>query len=142
MKNWDEWFLDLADFVAARSKDPSTKVGAVITRGDHTVASFGFNGLPRGVADTEERLNDRELKYKLVVHAELNAILSLREPIQPDYMMYCSLPPCSNCAAAMINAGIRNVTVDGSIDVPDRWLENMTLARQILEEAGVKCYAI
>ena len=62
LSKWDERFIELARLVAAWSKDPSTKVGAVIVRPDRTVASVGFNGFARGVDDTEERLNDRALK--------------------------------------------------------------------------------
>src|SRR3990172_2103187 len=71
---WDSRFLRLAEFVAQWSKDPNTKVGAVIVDGTHRIVSLGFNGFPRGV-DDDERLRNRELKLKLMVHAEMNAIL-------------------------------------------------------------------
>ena len=63
---WDRRFLELANFVASWSKDPSTKVGAVIVRADRTVASMGFNGFPRGVLDHEGRYADRATKYAMV----------------------------------------------------------------------------
>jgi len=46
---WHDRFFAMADLVGSWSKDPSTKVGAVIIRPDRTIASVGYNGFPRGV---------------------------------------------------------------------------------------------
>ncbi|MEC9336570.1 MAG: CMP deaminase, partial [Candidatus Thermoplasmatota archaeon] len=75
MADWDGRFLGLAAHIAAWSKDPSTQVGCVIVGPDREVRSTGFNGLPRGIADTEARLTNRERKYPLICHAEENAIM-------------------------------------------------------------------
>jgi dCMP deaminase len=133
LSNWDHRFLALAEFVAGWSKDPSTQVGAVVMRPDKTVASLGFNGFPRGVAD-DKRLEDRALKYELVVHAELNAILHAREPLAGYTLYTWPLPPCSRCAAAIIQAGIMRVVSPPPIE---RWRESCELAASILREAGV-----
>src|ERR1700677_378614 len=74
--NWEKRFIDLAVFISSWSKDPNTRVGAVIVGPDREIRSTGFNGFPRGIDDTPERLNDRDTKLKLVVHAEMNAILN------------------------------------------------------------------
>ena len=74
LKRWDLRFLEMSQLVASWSKDPSTKVGAVIIDDDRRVISLGYNGFPKGVAD-DKRLDDREEKYKIVVHAERNALL-------------------------------------------------------------------
>lgn len=71
---WDERYLKMAELVASWSKDPSSKIGAVIVRNNRVVAT-GCNGFPTGVLDEEERWENRELKYELVVHAEQNALL-------------------------------------------------------------------
>ena len=70
MNKWQRRFFDLARLVATWSKDPSSQVGAVIVDDKKRIVSVGFNGLPMGVEDTDERLNVRELKYELIVHAE------------------------------------------------------------------------
>lgn len=72
---WDQIWLDDALSVARKSKDPSTRVGAVIVRDNDKIAE-GWNGFPRGIADTHERYNDRDMKLKLVVHGEMNAVLN------------------------------------------------------------------
>jgi dCMP deaminase len=105
---WDERFLALAEHVAQWSKDPSKKVGAVVVRPDRTMASIGFNGLPRGVSDSAERYEDRALKYPMIVHAELNAVLTAAEPLT-GYTIYAALFPCNECAKAIIQAGIARV---------------------------------
>ena len=74
MIKWDRRFLDLAAFVAAWSRDPSKRVGAVIVDDKKRIVSLGFNGFPRGVAD-DDRLHVRESKYEIIIHAEVNALL-------------------------------------------------------------------
>lgn len=84
---WDRFYLRGAEWISSASKDPSTKVGAVIVRPDRTVASVGYNGFPRKIADTPERLNDRDTKYELIVHGEMNAMAWAREPVD-GYTLY------------------------------------------------------
>lgn len=133
VNKWDVRGLEIAFTVAKWSKDPSTQVGACIMRPDNTIASFGFNGFPRGIKD-DDRLNNREQKYELVVHAELNAILTAREPLN-DYTLYCSLMTCCRCAVHVLQTGIARVVAP----VPDneRWRESIENALLIYKEAGV-----
>jgi len=131
---WDRYFLDLAFQVAKASKDPSTKVGAVIVRPDRTVSAAGFNGFPRGIADTPDRLEDRETKYALVAHAELNAILTAREPLH-GYTIYTTLFSCSNCAKLVIQAGLKCI-VSPTYDI-ERWAASLKLSQEMYDEAGV-----
>ena len=77
---WIARFSDLAKEVSSWSKDPSSRVGAVIVRPDRTVASVGFNGFPRGVEDSQDVIADRDAKLLRTIHAELNAILAAKEP--------------------------------------------------------------
>ena len=71
---WDGRYLALAEQVASWSKDPSTQVGAIAVNPLGNVVAQGYNGFPRGIADSDERYNDREKKYKYIVHAETNCI--------------------------------------------------------------------
>lgn len=138
LSKWDERFIEMAEFVADWSKDPSTKVGAVIVRPDRTIASVGFNGFARGVRDTVERLSNRELKYPLTVHAEINAILSAKEPVCGHTLYVSPLSPCTTCAGAIIQAGISKVVAKcGHIANPSQWLGLFKLAIISLDEAGV-----
>lgn len=114
---WHRRFLKQADEAASWSKDPSRKVGAVIIRPDRTFVSLGYNGFARGVDDSEERYNDREVKLSLVVHAEENAIITAKESLE-GYTLYCTLLPCSRCAGVIINAGIKRVVVWKNPDNP------------------------
>ncbi len=107
LDHWDRRFLALADFIAEWSKDPSTKVGAVIT---HTksrrIVSTGFNGFPAGVEDAPERLFDRATKYEMIVHAEQNALMFAGQHAEGCTLYVTPLPPCARCAALIIQAGI------------------------------------
>ena len=72
-KVWDVRMLRLAKHISSWSKDPSTKVGCVITDVQNRIMGIGYNGFPHGLAD--KNLDDREHKYARTVHAEMNAIL-------------------------------------------------------------------
>src|SRR5664279_4927500 len=74
--DWDEYFMQLARTVSAKSKDPNCKVGAVLVSQDHLVVATGFNGLARTLGDDEELLQKKIDKLDWVVHAEHNAILN------------------------------------------------------------------
>lgn len=131
MRNkWDKRFLRLAREIASWSKDPSTKVGAVIVRSDKTIVSLGYNGFPRGVPDTPEKLQHRDTKLAHTVHAELNAILNAREPLRGTTLYTWPIEPCSHCKAAIIQAGITNIVTMWPSEVhQQRWGQSFHDAR-------------
>ena len=134
---WHIRFLGLARHVAGWSRDPSTKVGAVITKGKRIV-SLGYNGFPQGVDDSPERYNNRETKYKMIVHAEKNAILFAGVPLTGCTLYTWPFPPCSPCAGMIIQAGINRVIAPHpSEDHLTRWGTDFILAGQMFDEAGV-----
>jgi dCMP deaminase len=105
---WDLRFLQLAAHVAGWSKDPSTKVGAVIADGKHVV-SLGYNGFPATTEDRDEWLSDRPTKYEMVVHAEMNAILNARQSVRGLTLYVSPLSPCSECVKLIAASGISRV---------------------------------
>lgn len=132
---WDLRFMELAKHVASWSKDPSSTVGAVVVRPDRTICSVGFNGLPRGVEDHPERLLDRDKKLQYMVHAEANAILSAREPLN-NYSLYVwPFHPCCHCAAAIIQSGIKEVHCPDTAVL--RWSDSFDVAKVMFAEAGI-----
>jgi dCMP deaminase len=135
LSKWDHRFIALAEHVAQWSKDPSTKVGTVIVNMRRQVLSLGFNGFPRGVKDDEARYAEKQVKYKLVVHAEANAIINANDSIR-DCTIYSSKGPCSECAKLIVQAGIIDVicppwSTDGI------WAEDAEFAKTLLNEGGV-----
>lgn len=132
---WDSRFLALASHIAQWSKDPSTKVGAVIVRPDNTICATGYNGFPRALDDSPELYEDREKKLGRVVHAEMNAILTAPEPVA-GYTLYATLMPCSTCILHVIQAGImRVVTPVPTKEQRERW--NFQKTADLMREAGV-----
>lgn len=106
--NWDRTFIQIAFDVSELSKDPSTKVGAVIVSPDNRKFSFGYNGFARKLKETKEMWNNRDLKHELVVHAEINAILNT--PFDTtDCKIYVTHQPCHRCLIHIINSGIKEV---------------------------------
>ena len=137
--DWNSRFFDIANVVASWSKDPSTKVGAVIVRPDRTIASVGYNGFPRGVKDTPEFYEHRPTKYMRTVHAEANAILSAHEPLHGYTLYVTPLHPCASCAGLIIQAGIAKVRYQmrGGNERNDAWTEHYTAMKEMFDEAGI-----
>ena len=140
MSKWDTRFLELAKQIASWSKDPSTKVGCVVVGPDREIRSTGFNGLPRGIKDSDERLNNREIKYPMICHAEENAIMhAARIGISlKECKAYVTWPPCTRCARSLIQAGITEVIYPKSVDIPERWATDFDLSLNMFKEAKVK----
>ncbi|MGD9727372.1 MAG: cytidine/deoxycytidylate deaminase family protein, partial [Nitrospiraceae bacterium] len=134
---WCLRFLDLAHVIAMNSKDPSTRVGAVIANDKKLVVGMGFNGFPRGVVDSAERYNSREEKYPRIVHAEVNAILNAVAAVQ-GCSLFGTHFPCTDCAKVIIQSGIGHViTPAPSADMLDRWGRSFDITKSMFEEAGV-----
>jgi dCMP deaminase len=141
---WDLRFLQLAKQISTWSKDPSTQVGAVLVNDLKQVVGMGYNGFPRKVEDSDERLNNRELKYQIVVHAEVNAIVQAGHEargstlyVYPSFM----LPPiCADCAGVAIQAGVIGIVgynPDPEDERVKRWADSISVAREMWNEAGL-----
>ena len=140
MTDWDKRFLQLAKHISEWSKDPSTQVGCVVVGPDRELRSTGFNGLPRGIEDNEQRLNNREIKYPLICHAEENAIMHAARigMSLKDCTAYVTWPPCTRCARSLIQAGISTIVYPKDIEIPDRWMEDFNLSLNMLKEANIR----
>ncbi len=136
------WAIDMARHVAKLSKDPSTQVGAVIFTPERRFISAGYNGLPRGVEDTAERLTNRDVKYKMIRHAEANAIAFATAPLTGATLV-CTHPCCAQCAGAAIQAGVRHILWPAPDDAfTARWADDMRLVRDMCFEAKVEIHEI
>lgn len=139
MDKWDRRFIELAQSFSLYSKDPSTKVGCVIIGPNKEICSAGYNGFPRGIEDDEKRLSDRNIKYQIVVHAEMNAALNAAR-IGVSLLgctAYITYPPCTRCSTGLIQVGIKRI-VWPKIFLPERWKEDIELSKSILKEAGIE----
>ncbi len=139
----DKWvarFIKLAEEISSWSKDSSSQVGAVIVRPDRTLASIGFNGFARGVSDHPHRISNRDTKLLYTIHAEMNAILSAKEPLNGYSIFVWPFQPCSHCAASIIQAGIKEVycPYNAHLDTYERWRDSFKAALQMFDEAEVR----
>jgi dCMP deaminase len=136
---WDLRFLDGARRVAGWSKDPSTKVGAIMAHNlTHRIQAVGFNGFPAGMSDDPALYADRATKYARIIHAEMNALLHMTEPVTVDTTLYTwPLPPCDRCMVHMIQAGIRRVVAKTpTAALQERWEESYARSAAYLAEVG------
>ena len=139
LSKWDERFLRIANEVAGWSKDPGTKVGAVLVA-DKRIIATGYNGFPAGISDSLERYADREVKIAYTVHAEVNAILNAAKNGSPTAgsTLYVTFPPCVSCASAVIQAGVSRVVRPDLSTSPERWRASFHEGQNLLFEAGIK----
>ena len=140
-KTWGDRYIHLAKEISTWSKDPSTQVGAVVIGNNGEVLSQGYNGFPRGIKDTPQRLKDREKKYNLVVHAEMNAInnASLNGVSLKGSTLYVyGLPICNECAKGVIQVGIDKVIATRPADYNKEWDESIKDAKALFKEAEVE----
>ena len=137
---WHNRFLNLAREISTWSKDPSAQIGAVIVNDERRILATGYNGFPRGIMDNDWRYQDREIKYKYVVHAEMNAIYNATFngiSLNNSTLYVWGLPVCSECAKGVIQVGIKKVIMP-KLDYPDRWVESFRKSRELFSEAGVE----
>lgn len=116
-QKWHMYFMDVAKDTAKMSKDPRTKVGAVLVK-NRKILSVGYNGAPRFFDDnlvpstkSDILFND---KNAYMVHAELNAILNYSGDLTDfkDSTLYVTVSPCHECAKALIQLGVKTIIYD------------------------------
>ena len=138
--DWHKRYLGLAKEVSTWSKDPSKKIGAVAVGVKGQVLAQGYNGFPRNIRHTSKRLNNRELKYKFVVHAEQNLIYNATYngvSLDGSTVYVTGLPVCSECAKGLIQVGVKQVVMPTLLDTPDVWKESFKFTEELFREAGV-----
>ena len=139
-KAWGDRYTCLAKEISTWSKDPSTQVGAVVIGNNGEVLSQGYNGFPRGIKDTAARLKDRERKYNLVVHAEMNAIYNAGlngVSLKGSTLYVYGLPVCNECAKGIIQVGIDKVIATRPADYNKKWDDSIKDAKALFKEAEV-----
>lgn len=137
-------FLPDARAAQGRSKDRSTKVGAVALDDALVIKGSGYNGFPRGVNDDREERHERPAKYRWTVHAEMNVIAqAARQVLEGTTLVLTSLHPCATCAGMLIQAGVKRVLAPeikhpGTGEARFDWTEDEKIAFEMLSEAGVE----
>lgn len=138
---WDKRYIGLAKEIAKWSKDPSKQIGAVAIGDKGQVLAQGYNGFPRGIEDTEDRYNNREEKYKYVVHAEMNCIYNATYngvSLEGATIYISGLPVCSECAKGLIQVGIKRVVYHTGLDIiPNKWKESNDQTIELFSEADI-----
>lgn len=140
-------FLPDAEAARGKSKDRSTKVGAVVIDDDYNIRISGYNGMARKVNDNVEARHERPAKYLWMAHSEENCVSQAARvgiSLKDCTILLTSLFPCTTCSRLIIQSGIkriiapaRNSLGDGKADRHD-WDEQTRVAVEMLEEAGVE----
>jgi dCMP deaminase len=137
---WDIRYLELAEQVSTWSKDPSRKIGALAVGSKGQVLAQGFNGFPRGIIDSNDRYDNRDIKYKYVVHAEMNVIYNATYngvSLDGSTLYVTGLPVCSDCAKGIIQVGIQRVVMKEQ-NIPSHWIASWKMTAGMFDEANIK----
>lgn len=140
MSKWDKRFCELSKFVADWSKDPSAKVGAVVVSKRGGAAGLGYNGFPVGVEDSAERLQNKEVKLDMVIHAEQNALINAGYKTEGSTIYVWGKPICSRCAGLIIQAGVKRVMAlcPDATPATSKWHATGKRAIEMFTEAGIE----
>jgi dCMP deaminase len=151
LNSWDRRYLAVAMQVSHWSKDPSSKMGAVIANTEQRLVALGYNGFPKQVEDCQRRLHNKKVKYEIVVHAEANALLIAGSAAAGGTVyLYGPRPICARCAGILIQGGIKRAvairpppcdeTRAEPVHDPAQmnWAESGRLALQMFKEAEVE----
>ena len=138
LNKWDIRFLRVAKETQSWSKDPSTQCGCVLVK-NKRILSVGYNGFPSNISDSLDRYQNREFKLAAIVHAEKNSLFNAAKngSTTEGCTAYVTWPPCSQCASALIQAGVSKVICPDPYKAPERWKANFIIASSLLYEAGV-----
>lgn len=139
-------YLLLTDKISNFSKDPSTKVGAIFLNKDGTSPrSIGYNGMPRGLDDTNETRNQRPEKYFWYEHAERNGIYNIAREVLEGHIMFSTKFPNMEGARAAVSSGIKKIVTysinnleNSSVEDKEMYIRVSTL----LSETGVELMQI
>lgn len=143
---WDEYWLNMVYFIASRSTDDSTHIGAVVVDDDHVLRSIGYNGFCRGVNHDDPKKQLRPAKYLHMEHAERNAIYSAARTgmVLKGCTIFSNGIPCCDCARAIVQAGIKRVVVDLNWDkaqtevYANKWAEQFIQTKALFDECGIE----
>lgn len=138
--SWDEYFMLQAMVASFKSKDPSTKVGAVFVDSKNHQITMGYNGFIAGLDEKKLPWGNNtsyplsEQKYAYVVHAEANAILHSPSELEGS-RLYVTLFPCHDCAKLIASKKIKEV-----IYLQDKYAEteSVKISKEILKMAGIR----
>lgn len=140
-------FLPDAEAARGRSKDRSTKVGAVVLDDDFNIRISAYNGFPRGCNDNVDARHERPLKYKWTAHSEENCVAQAARvgiSLLGCTLILTSLFPCTGCSRMIIQSGIKRVIAPAvnalGVNMLNRidWDEESIIAIEMLTEAGVE----
>lgn len=138
-----ENFMKVADTVKDRSTCLSRKIGAVIVKDGHIIAT-GYNGSPKGCIHCTDIgfcirkkmgfKSGEGLEYCRAGHAESNAIdqCAKKDGGAEGATIYTTTQPCTFCSIRIINSGIKKIIFLG--DYPNE------LSMQLLKEANIEVY--
>lgn len=139
---WVQVFFDTAFAMAKKSKDPSTKAGAVLVGRGNIVLATGYNGPPANINDDVVPWDLRPQKYAYIIHAEENALLTALDSHGRHEVtgstIYCTHVPCAGCMLRLIRSNVKVIAVpQGTKDYPLTKYEPVSF-RQIM--AAQKLY--
>ena len=110
------FLINMARFLAERSDDPKTGVGAVITNTELEIIALGWNGFPTKALYGEFPRASRHdgvehKKYPFTIHAEQNALLLRNTKKLAKGILFVTKTPCDECTPLLAMERIKTVVL-------------------------------
>lgn len=138
---WDRRFLEVAQLVSTWSKDPSTKVGALAVNVERRMLAQGYNGFPAKIKDEDYLMREREVKYKLTIHAEDNIIFNACNhgiDLTLSTVYIFGMYPCPDCVKHLSQVRIARIVFQlGPSQNSDEWKHKFEDSRNLMRRLGI-----
>lgn len=146
VKEWNDYFLEIAKTCASRSNCIRAQVGAVIVGTDKKIKATGYNGTPSKVISCMERGECYRIKHNIPsgtryetcrsIHAEQNAIIQAGQDRAQGCTMYIwgHEMICILCKRFIVQAGIKDVYLQKDINSPIKYISVEDIKKELSEE--------
>ena len=136
-QSWNDYYMRLAYMIATRSIDPSTKHGCIFVDKNYIPISFGYNGPPSGLDDSQVPLT-RPDKYAWMIHSEENAMYFAKSSLE-DSIVYVTGIPCSRCTRGMVQNKV-SIIIHGDTSSKCVDQEDRTQSTKMLQLANIPIF--
>lgn len=146
VKEWNDYFLEIAKTCASRSNCIRAQVGAVIVGEDKKIKATGYNGTPSKVISCLERGECYRIKNNIPsgtryetcrsIHAEQNAIIQAGQDRAKNCTMYIwgHEMICILCKRFIVQAGIKDVYLQKDVDSEIKYVSVEDIKKELSEE--------
>lgn len=138
-----EKWIKLAEELGKSCVDPNAQIGCVLVKDDEEI-SRGWNHVPTGVQQTDERCTMQPAKYFWVEHAERIAVFAAARNgvCTAGATAYVNVTPssvCTLCVRGLVEAGITRIVGNTEVLITKHKTKTHNIVNEkMIAEAGIE----